>query len=153
MTQPVTLLAQRRPAALVDQSLALGVYFEALLCEAPQVACVPVTTVTNALPVISAAVTPSLEEMDAPFQVLLFRVAGLTLAVPLAELNGVLPWPGCVTPMPGHTPFFIGVTTHLGRQVKIIDTGRLVAPEHQRRAETGLRHVVLMGGGRVGHGL
>ncbi|MDO9372446.1 MAG: chemotaxis protein CheW, partial [Gammaproteobacteria bacterium] len=109
-----------------------------------------------------AAPAPPLEAgtpaADTPFQVLLFRVAGLTLAVPLAELNGVLPWPECITPLPGHTPFFLGVTTHLGRHVKIIDTGYLMAPEQHRplqrrlprRAETGLRHVVLMGGGEWG---
>lgn len=153
MTQPVTLLAQRRPETLLDQSLALGVYFESLLCETPQAICMPTTTVTDTSPVIAAAVTP-LPAMDTPFQVLLFRVAGLTLAVPLAELNGVLPWPRCVTPMPGHTPFFIGVTTHLGRQVKIVDTGHLVAPVQQRRLQhqtkMALRHIVLMGGGEWG---
>lgn len=133
MTLPMASVTQDTPPALVDQSLALGVYLESLLCEAPQAAL--------AAPPLEAG-TPV---TDTPFQVLLFRVAGLTLAVPLAELNGVLPWPGCITPLPGHAPFFLGVATHLGRHVKIIDTGRLLG-----RAETGLRHVVLMGGGEWG---
>ncbi len=144
MTLPMTSVTQGTPPVLADQALALGVYLESLLCVAPPVLTPP------AAPPITEAAAPA----DAtPFQVLLFRIAGLTLAAPLAELNGVLPWPECITPLPGHSPFFLGLATHLGRHVKIIDTARLLAPQQQRpqrRAETGLRHVVLMGGGEWG---
>lgn len=143
MIVPTTPGTRATLPALVDQALALDVYFDALLSEAaPQV-----DSVTAADP---EATTATSLANDAPFQVLLFRVAGLTLAVPLAELHGVMAWPRCITPLPGHAPFFLGVLTHLGRNVKIIDTGCLIVPDQRRREKTELRHIVLIGGGQWG---
>jgi len=63
-----------------------------------------------------------------PFQVMLFNVAGLSLAVPLVELNGVVEWTGEVTEMPGHSPFYMGLMTHLDKSIPVVDTARLVLP-------------------------
>ena len=62
------------------------------------------------------------------FQALLFKVGGLTLAVPLLELCGVLEWPETVTPMPGHADFYLGLVNHLDKSIPIVDTARLVLP-------------------------
>jgi len=66
---------------------------------------------------------------DAPFQALLFNAGGLTLAVPLIELSGVLEWPGELTAMPGHADFYLGLARHLDRNVPVVDTARLVLPD------------------------
>lgn len=64
-----------------------------------------------------------------PFQVLMFKVAGLSLAVRLVELSGVLEWDeSALTEMPGHSPFFMGVIQYLGKSIPIVDTARLVFP-------------------------
>jgi len=64
-----------------------------------------------------------------PFQALMFKVAGLSLAVRLVELNGVLEWDEtALTEMPGHSPFFLGVLQYLGKSIPIVDTARLVFP-------------------------
>ena len=64
-----------------------------------------------------------------PFQALLFRVAGLTLAVPLAELSGVQEWQdGAVTPMLGRLEWYLGLMQYRGRQVPVVDTAQLVLP-------------------------
>lgn len=63
------------------------------------------------------------------FQCLMFRVAGLTLALPLAKLNGVLPWDTeAVTELPNHQPWFLGLRTHLEHKVKLIDVANVVLP-------------------------
>ncbi|MDO9371236.1 MAG: hypothetical protein Q7U07_01390, partial [Gammaproteobacteria bacterium] len=62
----MTSVTQGTPPALVDQSLALGVYLESLLCESPQAVMhsaghsvrAPVSTVADPSPVITAAPAP-----------------------------------------------------------------------------------------------
>jgi purine-binding chemotaxis protein CheW len=70
-----------------------------------------------------------------PFQVLLFRVAGLQLAVPLVALNGVIPWnDGAVTEMPNHRDWFLGLRDHLDQRVKLIDIAAIVLPPERYAA-------------------
>jgi len=66
------------------------------------------------------------------FQCLLFHVGGLTLAVPLVKLNGVIPWNNDLTPMPGHSSAFLGLLRHLGKNVKVMDTAQVIMPPAQR---------------------
>ena len=66
-----------------------------------------------------------------PFQAMLFKVAGLSLAVPLVELNGVVEWKDDVTEMPGHANFYMGLMQHLDKSIPVIDTARLVLPEEK----------------------
>lgn len=64
-----------------------------------------------------------------PFQALLFKVAGLSLAVRLIELNGVVEWDETkITEMPGHSNFYLGLLQYLGKSIPIIDTAKLVFP-------------------------
>ena len=69
------------------------------------------------------------EWANEPFQVMLFKAGGLTLAVPLGELSGVIEWPEKIAEMPGHADFYLGLVSHLERQVPVVDTARLVLPE------------------------
>jgi purine-binding chemotaxis protein CheW len=69
------------------------------------------------------------EWAESEFQVMLFKVAGLTLAVPLVELNGVVECDlSSVTEMPGHADFYLGLMHHLERTVPLVDTARFVLP-------------------------
>ncbi len=64
-----------------------------------------------------------------PFQVMLFKVAGLSLAVRLIELNGVVEWDESkITEMPGHSDFYLGLLQYLGKSIPVIDTAKLVFP-------------------------
>lgn len=71
-----------------------------------------------------------------PFPCLLFEVQGLKLAVPLVFLNGVLPWPEAITPMPNHQSWFLGLHRHLDNSVKVVDTASVVVPEERRKSVT-----------------
>ncbi len=89
-----------------------------------------------------------------PFQAMLFKVAGLTLAVPLESLSGVVEWPDKLTEMPGHADFFLGLLTHLDTTVPVVDTARLVFPADRLPPDDDplarVTRIVLIGGGRWG---
>jgi purine-binding chemotaxis protein CheW len=66
------------------------------------------------------------------FQALLFRTAGLMLAVPLVELSGVQEFdPAAVTAMPGHQPWYLGLVSYREHSTPVIDTALLVLPEER----------------------
>lgn len=96
------------------------------------------------------------EWADEPFQALLFKVSGLTLAVPLAELCGVQEWKdGAVTPMLGRIEWYLGLMEYRGNQVPVVDTAQLVLPP--ARLETlvtddmdRMGHVVFIENGKWG---
>lgn len=132
---------------------------------------VPAPTVVEPTPVVEAP-APAVEtrpETPPPvageelppwadlFQAMLFRVAGLTLAVPLEELGGVIEFdPEQLTEMPGHADFYLGLVTHLGKSVPVVDTARLVFPPEKLQQLAGddplkrVRRVVLIDEGRWG---
>ena len=89
-----------------------------------------------------------------PFQALLFSLSGLTMAIPLAELAGVLEWPGNITALPNHSPWYRGLIHHLGQTVPVIELAQLVVPERirgQYQAEEGeQRRIILIDDGRYG---
>jgi purine-binding chemotaxis protein CheW len=171
-----------KTGALLDQQLALSAYLEALLGDTavpPAVADTPVSMtvaapaeapavlVPTSLPPAAVEATPAVvspprvqadtrpEWGRVEFQSLLFQVAGLTLAVPLAKLNGVMPLDlASVTPMPGHSALFPGLIDHLGQQVRVVDTAQVVLPPERLQAGGAaagrVSHLVLIGEGRWG---
>ncbi|WP_416305754.1 chemotaxis protein CheW [Neptunicella sp. SCSIO 80796] len=62
------------------------------------------------------------------FQALFFKLAGLTLAVPLTELGGIhnLDKP---KPLFGKPDWFLGMMLHREEQLSVVDTARWVMPE------------------------
>lgn len=89
------------------------------------------------------------------FQCLVFRVAGLSLAVPLTKLNGVIPWPESITPMPNRSELFLGLIRHQQRNVKVVDTALMVLPQGRQpealaAPEERVEHIILLDEGRWG---
>lgn len=83
------------------------------------------------------------------FQCLLFKVSGLSLAVPLIKLNSVISWDKEITETPNQTEWYLGLIQHLQKQVKVIDTALLVMPENRRevireKSEDRLGHILLV---------
>lgn len=180
------VITETRSAQLVmlDQQLALGAYLQALLrpvalevakpvadpVVAPPAEIPRIVRETAPLPIPVAVVTeePVAEIAPPPapaaypewalgqFQCLMFQVAGLTLALPLAKLYGVLPWDDeLVTELPNHQPWFLGLRTHLDHKVKLIDVATVVLPADRRAslptATSGrLGKVILIDEGRWG---
>ena len=83
------------------------------------------------------------------FQCLLFKVSGLSLAVPLVKLNSVIPWDEEITHTPNKTEWYLGLIKHLEYQIKVIDTALLVMPENRHEKietdrEKRLSHILLV---------
>lgn len=83
------------------------------------------------------------------FKCLLFKVAGVSLAVPLAKLNGVVSWSEKITPVPGNSRSFLGLLRHHERNVKVMDTAQIVLPEKQQEGtllppDQRLKNVILV---------
>jgi purine-binding chemotaxis protein CheW len=149
-------MEQDKQQILVAEKDALSVYFEALLREAPPE--LDLEALAAPQPVAVAAPVRSEGRPawgDDTFQALLFKVGGLTLAVPLVELTGVQEWrDGMVTPLPGHVPWYLGLMQYRDRSVPVVDTAQLVMPEDRQGTllpwQERLRHVVLIGDGSWG---
>lgn len=62
------------------------------------------------------------------FQVLLFEVAGITLAVPLTELGGIHRIES-INPLFGKPSWFTGVLLHRDEKFNVVDTAKWVMPE------------------------
>ncbi len=86
------------------------------------------------------------------FECLLFRVSGLTLAVPLVELGGVLSLDQELTPLFGQPDWFLGLLRSKSEgTVKAIDTARWVMPErYDPASREQLKYVILMQGSEWG---
>jgi purine-binding chemotaxis protein CheW len=63
------------------------------------------------------------------FDVLLFQVSGLTLAVPLISLGQILPMSDTLTPLFGQADWFMGLQqTPIGK-IRVVNTAKFVMPE------------------------
>ena len=170
-TQPE---AGKKPTRLVDPDEVLTDYLNALLSEvetveqtetaaevitevAPTVVAEAEVTVANEPAEDSLPATEQVTETAAPaaandIQILLFEVAGITLAVPLEQLNGILEWNDEVTSMPNSSAWFLGLLAERGHQIKIIDTGMLVVPSkfrgNHRRED--MQKIILIGDSKWG---
>ena len=113
--------------------------------EAPPVVEIPQEVIEESkveTPIETAAVADIVEKVASPesiipewasepFQVLLFEVAGIKLAVPLIELSGVIEWKDGITEMPGHADFYMGILQHLDYKIAVIDTARMILPANK----------------------
>ncbi|MFC1684915.1 chemotaxis protein CheW [Pseudomonadota bacterium] len=169
---------QGQQARLNEPDQALSGYLEALLGEVdeyreePQepkpavvAEAIPEEVPAPAIPEVQAVVTepestvepPELPDWgQAPFQCLLFKARGLTLAVPLVVLNSIAEWKEGdeLLNLPGQPDWHLGVLKHRGQQVTIMDTTRLIMPERVRMAEGDdletPSHILIVGNGRWG---
>ncbi|MCL1112596.1 MULTISPECIES: chemotaxis protein CheW [Shewanella] len=78
---------------------------------------------------IPPSVTQNLQDvLDDEFQVLFFNVAGLTLAVPLVSLGGIIKIDK-INHLIGRPSWFKGVQTHRDSKINVVDTCAWVMPE------------------------
>ncbi len=135
-----SLLREPAPAPVPETGVESRTITETLPASVPIIKEAPVPAAIEAEPI-----TPVVEEdrpenfqeeevLDAgsdwgdEFQVMLFKVAGLTLAVPLEGLNGVVEWKDDLAEMPGHAEFYLGILQHMGQRIPVVETASLVFP-------------------------
>ena len=84
-----------------------------------------------------------------PFQALTFEIANALYAVPLKDLNGIVPMPQRLTQVPTDIAWFVGLFRNRDINVKVIDVEKLWQPAKQ----TGSREnqvILLIDEGRFG---
>ena len=170
------MMTEKEKPVLVDEKLALSLFLDSLLSETvveTRTEIVTETPVTVIEDVTAPVIEETVEESPAPalaeesgrvetaeivdeFQVMLFTVAGLTLAVPLDGLNGVVEWKDDLAEMPGHADFYLGILQHLGQRIPIVETASLVFPPEKLKslavaeAHERITRIVLIDEGRWG---
>lgn len=85
---------------------------------------------------------------EAPFECLLFDVAGLTLAVPLVSLGSIYSLAGEeLTPLFGQPDWFLGILPSQAGNLKVLDTARWVMGDRYRDDfREGLQYVISVQG-------
>ncbi len=96
---------------------------------------------------------PAWAESD--FQVLLFTVSGLKLAVPLNELSGILQWGDeYINELPGHASWYLGLIQNQGVNIPVIDTLQQVVPKNRWPedyiVQRKFKHIILIDNSRWG---
>jgi purine-binding chemotaxis protein CheW len=70
------------------------------------------------------------------FQVLMFKVKGITMGIPLNSLVGILNYNGDANQLPGQPAWSLGIVLNRDEKVVVIDTARLLMPERLTGDET-----------------
>ncbi|MBR9727350.1 chemotaxis protein CheW [Shewanella intestini] len=86
------------------------------------------------------------EVLDDEFQVLFFNIAGLTLAVPLVSLGGIVKVER-INNIIGRPKWFLGVQPHREGQVNVVDSCAWVMPEKytsELQAEVDYQYIVML---------
>lgn len=134
------IIAPPKIAASVQQAVP---ELKAPTVSAPVVAPVkmPEMAVEVVTPVVSQVTTPSTNEeppktsngrpywANESFECLLFQVLGLKLGAALVELGGIARVTEDLTPIFGQSEWFMGLLRWNERNIKVIDTARLIMPE------------------------
>lgn len=113
----------------------------------------PVTQVVPVPTVLEESVVEANKTLLAnELQILLFKVAGIMLAVPLEGLSGILEWSAEITPMPNRSAWFLGLLAERETQIKVIDTAMLVVPSNFRSGHSvdDFEKIILIGDGEWG---
>jgi purine-binding chemotaxis protein CheW len=154
--EPIRTLNLRLPPVVEPPPAAVDVPVAEKIVVAPIVEPVPETAAARVEPASTAPVIESLdaelslEQMAAPaawlangrpswaqqpFECLLFKSGGLTLAAPLVELGSIYPMEaGSLTTVFGQTSWFIGLLPVKEYNARAIDTAMVVMPERYQAA-------------------
>ncbi|GMR08225.1 MAG: hypothetical protein BMS9Abin26_1230 [Gammaproteobacteria bacterium] len=142
---------------MMAQQQAMKNYMDSLLGEIEEYIEEPVgpVVIPQIIEVVSVELVTEVAEEERNYpdwvgdeiQVLLFKVSGLTLGIPMKKLNGILEWNDNLTSMPGHSPWFLGVLSERDTNIKIIDTALIVVPERYRQSHSRgtLQKIILLG--------
>jgi purine-binding chemotaxis protein CheW len=82
---------------------------------------------------------PLKEKLPSRFQALLFEVAGMTLAVPLVELGGIIQLKE-LNKLPGKPSWFMGVMLKHQEKYQCVDTAKWIMPEKYKAAKPASLH-------------
>lgn len=145
----MTLKKTREAAGMIEEQATLD-YITSLLA-LPQAREKPPASPSEFTPAIEPT-GPDIDESlpaDCPswaqgeFTVIPFRLAGIAFALPGHLVSAIVPWPDPVTPDPNQPRWAWGTVEWQGNTVYVIDSLRLLLPDHCR-SERGYRQLLLV---------
>lgn len=81
------------------------------------------------------------------FECLLFKISGLTMAVPLVELGSIYPINDELTPIFGQAKWFIGLMSVAGSNIRTVNTAKIVMPErYDEKFLQDIRYIISIDG-------
>lgn len=114
-------MSEHKP--LLDQQDALQHYLQDMLNEAAFSDTRPATE----QPVITQVPLDNPAMPATPFQALLFEVRGLSLALPLDQLDGIEKWPATTLPKIADKPaHYLGLLSRPGLHTQVVDPGHIL---------------------------
>lgn len=123
---------------ITQESAALSVFLESLFRDLPESEAPAPAPAVEAEPAAAAVVEPApappsgsevvLGQGEGEFKAMLMELGGLKVAAALTQLGSVIPWQDDLTEVPGQAPWMLGVRRHRGRNVRVVDLRRLLAP-------------------------
>lgn len=152
VAKPVALLDKPEVSSILpDVALREPLISEAQIRQLPVSARVIEEQQDSVLTAIEAVSEPALDKTswaDSAFECLLFDVAGLTLAVPLAMLGSIYSFePDQLTPLFGQPDWFIGILSTPAGNLKVLESARWVMPERYNAGmRTDLKFVISING-------
>lgn len=140
---PVEVLAEAPVQVPLEAPVAAPVEMPTPVVRAPAVESPPpVAPAPLEVPVVAEVETPAPPRWAAngrpqwaqqPFECLLFKSGGLTLAVPLVELGSIYPLEeGDISEIFGQIEWFLGLMRTKTNNLRVVDTARVVMPERYR---------------------
>ncbi len=119
-------MSEQKP--LLDQQDALQQYLQDMLNEAAFPA-----DHSEASDIVMPPDAPILNQhrVKIPFQALLFEVNGLSLALPLDQLDGIEKWPATTLPrIADKSPHYLGLLSRPGLHTQIVDPAAVLQAVH-----------------------
>ena len=101
-------------------------------------------TTLPAPPDVSAPTDPWTSWAAAPFEAQLFHVAGLTLALPVSQLAGIVDNTDLVTAVEGRPPWLRGRLCYPHGEIRVVDTAHWVLPPDRPGSPVARRYPVLI---------
>lgn len=114
-------MSEHKP--LLDQQDALQHYLQEMLNDAA----FNDISIAVEQPVITQQLSGKPASPATPFQALLFEIQGLSLALPLDQLDGIEKWPATVLPKIADKPaHYLGLLSRPGLHTQVVDPGKIL---------------------------
>jgi len=141
-------MSDKSRPSIVDQQDALSLYMNDMLDGSLEVLISDEATIQQTLGQPNKVVI----EQDAskywkqsPFQVLIFDVQGLKVALPLHELNGIFTYPEAKLPrLPGKPEWYLGLYQHQEYRSQVVDTAHVILPDGFQHTPIPPNYIILI---------
>lgn len=142
-----------KPFQIKEPQQALTSYLQELLLDSePAVLPLTAPTVEETPATETVATSPPLETTSRPpqdSQALLFDIAGLSLVLPLTELDGIENWPiNGLTQLPGQPAHVLGILSNSQQHTQVIDLTTLITSQSSNSDDC--RYILLVNNKQLG---